>query len=115
MPAPLAPLVSVVVPMFNVERYLLDCLESLAGQTLRDLEVVMVDDGSTDSTTSIAAAFAARDDRFVLVRQLNGGLGRARNAGADRATGEYLAFVDSDDLVTSNAYRLLVDSLVRTG
>jgi GT2 family glycosyltransferase len=59
MPAPLAPLVSVVVPMFNVERYLLDCLESLPGQTLRDLEVVMVDDGSTDSTASIAAAFAA--------------------------------------------------------
>jgi CDP-glycerol glycerophosphotransferase len=115
MPAPLAPLVSVVVPMFNVERYLLDCLESLAGQTLRDLEVVMVDDGSTDSTASIAAAFAARDSRFVLVRQPNGGLGQARNAGADRATGEYLAFVDSDDMVTSNAYRLLDDSLVRTG
>jgi len=115
MPAPLAPLLSVVVPMFNVERYLLDCLESLAGQTLRDLEVVMVDDGSTDSTASIAAAFAARDSRFVLVRQPNGGLGRARNAGADLATGEYLAFVDSDDMVTSNAYRLLVDSLARTG
>ena len=73
------PRVSVVVPIYNVERYLLECLESLAHQSLRDLEVVMVDDGSTDSSASIAAAFAASDLRFRLVQQPNGGLGNARN------------------------------------
>ena len=99
------PRVSVVVPIYNVERYLVECLESLAQQTLSDLEVVMVDDGSTDSSAPIAAAFAENDDRFVLVRQPNGGLGNARNTGADRATGDYLAFVDSDDIVTRTRLR----------
>ena len=109
------PRVSVVVPIYNVERYLVECLESLAQQTLSDLEVVMVDDGSTDSSGSIAAAFAEKDDRFVLVRQRNGGLGNARNTGADQATGDYLAFVDSDDIVTRTAYEMLAGSLDRTG
>jgi CDP-glycerol glycerophosphotransferase len=109
------PRVSVVVPIYNVERYLLECLESLAHQTLRDLEVVMVDDGSTDSSASIAASFAAADHRFRLVQQPNGGLGNARNTGADHASGEYLAFVDSDDVVTQRAYELLATSLDETG
>ena len=109
------PRVSVVVPIYNVERYLVECLESLAQQTLSDLEVVMVDDGSTDSSAAIAAAFAENDDRFVLVRQPNGGLGNARNTGADQATGDYLAFVDSDDIVTRTAYEMLAGSLDRTG
>jgi CDP-glycerol glycerophosphotransferase len=109
------PRVSVVVPIYNVERYLLECLESLAHQTLSDLEVVMVDDGSTDSSASIAAAFAASDHRFRLVQQPNGGLGNARNTGADHASGEYLAFVDSDDVVTQRAYEMLATSLDETG
>ena len=75
----------------------------------------MVDDGATDSSAPIAAAFAERDDRFQLVRQPNGGLGNARNTGADRATGDYIAFVDSDDVVVRNAYELLVGSLEATG
>lgn len=107
--------VSVVVPIYNVERYLTDCLESLAQQTHRDLEVVMVDDGSTDSSAALARAFAERDDRFRLVQQPNGGLGNARNTGADHATGDYLTFVDSDDVVVRNAYELLVGSLEDTG
>lgn len=109
------PHVSVVVPIYNVERYLLECLESLAHQTLRDLEVVMVDDGSTDSSASIAASFAASDHRFRLIQQPNGGLGNARNTGADHASSEYLAFVDSDDIVTRRAYELLATSLDETG
>jgi len=109
------PRVSVVVPIYNVERYLLECLESLAHQSLRDLEVVMVDDGSTDSSASIAAAFAASDPRFRLVQQPNGGLGNARNTGADHASGEYLAFVDSDDVVTQPAYELMATRLDQTG
>jgi CDP-glycerol glycerophosphotransferase len=109
------PRVSVVVPMYNVERYLHECLESLAHQTARDIEVVMVDDGSTDATARIAAAFAETDPRFVLVQQANGGLGHARNTGVAHARGRYLAFVDSDDVVTENAYELLAGSLDRTG
>jgi CDP-glycerol glycerophosphotransferase len=109
------PQVSVVVPIYNVERYLTECLESLARQTLADLEVVLVDDGSTDSSAQIAAAFAETDPRFHLVQQANAGLGAARNAGARRTTGRYLAFVDSDDVVLPRAYELLAGSLDRTG
>jgi CDP-glycerol glycerophosphotransferase len=109
------PQISVVVPMYNVERYLTDCLESLAQQTLTDLEVICVDDGSPDSCAAMAAAFAERDPRFRLVQQANGGLGNARNTGADHATGDYITFVDSDDVVVRNAYELLVGSLEDTG
>jgi CDP-glycerol glycerophosphotransferase len=107
--------VSVVVPIYNVAAYLDACLESLAAQTLRNLEVVMVDDGSTDESPQIAERYAAADERFKLVRQENAGLGAARNMGADHATGEFIAFVDSDDTVTPNAYELLLSTLDETG
>ena len=107
--------ISVVVPIYNVERYLAACLHSVARQTVDDLEVVMVDDGSTDGSAAIAAEFAARDPRFRLLRQPNGGLGNARNTGTDAASGEYLAFLDSDDVLPSDAYELLLGALSRTG
>ncbi len=106
---------SVVVPFYNVGRYLEECLASVAGQTLRDLEVIMVDDGSADDSALIAKAFADRDPRFKLVQQENQGLGPARNSGAREATGEYLVFADSDDVIPLNAYELMVGSLERTG
>ena len=109
------PRVSVVVPMFNVATYLQDCLDSLAQQSLRDIEVVMVDDGSTDETADIAAAMAKRDERFRLVQQPNGGLGNARNNGAAAATGEFLAFLDSDDIVPRHAYETLLGALDKSG
>ena len=109
------PRVSVVVPIYNVEAYLADCLDSLATQTFADLEVVMVNDGSTDRSVEIAEAFAARDERFTLVHQENAGLSAARNTGIDVATGEFLAFVDSDDVVAPAAYELLVGALDRSG
>jgi CDP-glycerol glycerophosphotransferase len=109
------PRISVVVPIYNVEPYLEDCLESLAGQTMDDLEVVMVNDGSTDRSPALAQAFAARDPRFKLVDQPNGGLSRARNTGMDVATGEFLAFVDSDDVVARDAYERLLGALDETG
>src|SRR5262249_38360540 len=93
------PELSIVVPIYNVAPYLAACLESLAAQTFEDFEVVMVDDGSTDDSGEIAAGFAARDDRFRLVTKANGGLGAARNTGIDHASGNFLAFVDSDDLI----------------
>ena len=106
---------SVVVPFFNVEPYFGAALESVAGQTMTDLEVIMVDDGSADGSTAIAKSFAARDPRFRLVQQDNQGLGPARNTGVKHATGEYLAFFDSDDLLAPHAYEILVGSLEKTG
>jgi CDP-glycerol glycerophosphotransferase len=112
---PALPRVGVVVPIYNVEPYLAECLASIAGQTLADLDVVMVDDGSTDASAGIAARFAERDPRFRLIRQENGGLGAARNTGVRHVRGEYLAFVDSDDVLPDHAYELLVETLERTG
>jgi CDP-glycerol glycerophosphotransferase len=110
-----SPVLSVVVPFYNVEAYLEACLASLERQTLRDLEVIMVDDGSPDGSEAIAKRFAAKDDRFILVQQENQGLGPARNTGVRHATGEFLAFVDSDDIVPRYAYDMMVGSLRETG
>ncbi len=109
------PLVSVVVPVYNVEPYLRACLESIARQTHGELEVIVVDDGSTDGSAAIARSFAARDSRFRVLSQANGGLGNARNNGAAEARGELLAFVDSDDELPANAYELLLGALERSG
>jgi CDP-glycerol glycerophosphotransferase len=109
------PRVSVVVPIYRVEAYLAECLASIAGQTMRDLEVIMVDDGSPDDSAAIARDFAGEDGRFRLISQPNGGLGRARNTGVEVASGQYLAFVDSDDTLPRDAYERLLDSLDSTG
>ena len=108
-------LVGVVVPIYNVARYLEACLDSIAAQSYRELDVVLVDDGSTDGSDVIAERFAAREERFRLVRQPNGGLGNARNNGMALARGDYLAFADSDDLLPPRAYELLLTSLETTG
>ncbi|MFL5844410.1 MAG: CDP-glycerol glycerophosphotransferase family protein [Solirubrobacteraceae bacterium] len=107
--------ISVVVPVYNVEEYLRECLDSVAAQSFKDLEIVMVDDGSTDGSVAICEEYAARDERFTLVRQPNGGLGNARNTGARHATGEFLNFLDSDDVLPKHALRTLVRSLDKTG
>jgi CDP-glycerol glycerophosphotransferase len=109
------PRISVIVPIHDVERYLPACLGSLAAQTTGDLEIVMVDDGSTDDSAAIADRFAARDPRFRLIRQANGGLGNARNTGTAAASGELIAFVDSDDVVPHDAYERLAAALDATG
>ena len=109
------PTLSVVVPFYNVAPYFSELLGSLAAQELKDIEVVLVDDGSTDSSPQTASAWVAKDERFSLVTQPNRGLSAARNAGAQRATGTYLAFADSDDVVPPTAYRALVESLEHTG
>jgi glycosyltransferase involved in cell wall biosynthesis len=106
---------TVVVPIYNVGRYLAECLDSVAGQTYADLEVVLVDDGSTDDSAEIAARFCRDDVRFRLLRQANRGLGAARNAGIGLAGGDYLTFVDSDDVLPPYALEVLVGSLEQTG
>jgi CDP-glycerol glycerophosphotransferase len=107
--------ISVVVPIYNVEPYLETCLESIAQQSFTDLDVIMVNDGSTDGSPAIAERFAARDPRFRLVSKPNGGLGAARNTGVEHADGEYLTFVDSDDLLRRHSYELMLSSLEQTG
>jgi CDP-glycerol glycerophosphotransferase len=109
------PRISVVVAFFNNEDDLADCLDSVAAQTFADLEVIMVDDASTDRGAEIARAKAAADPRFTLVQAQHGGPGGARNRGIERARGEFLAFVDGDDMLPANAYELLLHALDRSG
>ncbi|WTQ44807.1 bifunctional glycosyltransferase family 2 protein/CDP-glycerol:glycerophosphate glycerophosphotransferase [Actinacidiphila glaucinigra] len=111
------PRLSVVVPFQDVEIYLEECLESIARQTFGDLEVILVDDGSTDTSTEIARKFCARDPRFRLIRQAAHGPGHARNAGirAVHRDGEFLAFVDGDDVIPEHAYEVLVRTLEKSG
>lgn len=94
--------VSVIIPVYNVEKYLRQNLESVANQTLKDIEIICVDDGSTDSSFEIVKEFAEKDSRFVPVQQANGGAGAARNNGLRRAKGKYLSFLDSDDFFEPN-------------
>ncbi|MBZ5739237.1 glycosyltransferase family 2 protein [Nocardioides mangrovi] len=109
------PLLSVVVPAYQVGRYVDECLVSILNQSWHDLEVVVVDDGSTDGTAARLAAFARADPRVRVHRQVNAGLGAARNVGTALATGTYLTFADSDDVVLPGAYAALVGSLEASG
>ncbi|GAA2839781.1 CDP-glycerol glycerophosphotransferase family protein [Kitasatospora sp. CM 4170] len=113
----MAPRLSIVVPIYNVERYLVECLDSIAAQTFTDFECVMVDDGSKDGSAALAEAYAAKDSRFRLVRQVNKGLGAARNTGIRHIDpdGEFLCFVDSDDSMPPSAYELMINTLDETG
>ncbi len=109
------PRISVVVPFYNNADQLGDCLASIAAQSMAELEVIMVDDGSTDGSADIAAAQAEADSRFTLLRKPNGGPGSARNHGTAAATGEFLAFVDADDLLPADAYSTLLGVLETSG
>ena len=109
------PRLSVVVPAYQVVGWLEAALDSILDQDYRDLEVIVVDDGSTDGTGGLADQVAARDSRVQVVHQANAGLGPARNTGVRHATGELLAFADSDDLVLPHAYSRLVASLDASG
>ena len=96
------PKVSVVVPIYNVEPYLVMCLESLLNQTLKEIEIILVDDGSPDNCPQICDEYAQRDSRIKVIHKKNAGLGMARNSGIEIATGKYIAFLDSDDIWLPN-------------
>lgn len=106
------PKVSVIVPIYNVEKYLGRCMESLLNQTLKDIEIIMVDDGSPDSCPQMCDDWAARDTRIKVIHKKNAGLGYARNSGLEIAAGEYVAFVDSDDYVDTSMYETLWNEAV---
>lgn len=101
------PKISVIVPIYRVEEYLPKCLDSLLKQTFRDLEVILVDDGSPDRCGEICDEYREKDSRIRVIHKENGGLSSARNAGLDIAAGKYVAFVDSDDTVTPDCYEKL--------
>ncbi|MEM9749096.1 MAG: glycosyltransferase family 2 protein [Actinomycetota bacterium] len=105
------PVVSVVVPCYEVEAYVDECLSSVVRQSYPHLQIVVVDDGSNDRTPELVRAWAGRDPRIEVVRQENAGLGAARNLGIDRATGDYLTFVDSDDLLEPTAIERMVAAI----
>ena len=104
-------MVSIVIPIYNASPYLAACLCSVAGQTYHDIEVIMVDDGSSDDSHAIAQAFVQADSRFRLYEQPNQGAAVARNAGMRCAQGEYLAFIDADDYIVADYIQQLVDAI----
>lgn len=109
------PKISVIVPVYRVEDYLPKCLDSILNQTFRDLEVILVDDGSPDRCGEICDEYKERDSRVRVIHKENGGLSSARNAGLDVARGEYAAFVDSDDTVTPDCYEVLLRCAEKNG
>lgn len=96
--------ISVIIPVYNVQTYLPECLDSLIAQDYQDLEIILIDDGSKDNSGKICDEYAAKDSRIKVIHQPNGGAGAAKNAGLKAATGEYLAFLDSDDFLEPGAY-----------
>lgn len=103
--------VSIIIPVYNVEDYLEDCLESVCKQSYRNIEIILVDDGSLDNSGEICDEWAKKDSRIRVIHKHNGGLSSARNAGLKEATGDYISFVDSDDLIPTNFIMQLVETL----
>ncbi|WP_145871301.1 glycosyltransferase family 2 protein, partial [Bacillus licheniformis] len=93
------PFISIIVPMYNVEDYIEECVDSLRRQTLKNIEIILVDDGSPDRSGEIARTYCSLDARVKVIHKKNGGLSSARNAGLQAATGDYVGFVDGDDFV----------------
>ncbi len=107
-------LISVIVPVYNVENYLSKCIDSILAQTYTNLEIILVDDGSPDNCGKICDEYAKKDSRIKVIHQENGGLSAARNAGLDTATGDYIGFVDSDDYIEPDMYNCLHNSIINS-
>lgn len=111
----LKPLVSIIVPIYNAEDYVHDCLESISMQTYKNLQIILIDDGSTDSSGEIAKSYAVRDSRVVLISQENSGVASARGAGLRSATGEFIIHADSDDILPLEAIDSLYHAMMASG
>lgn len=108
-------LISVIVPVYNVEAYLKACISSIVNQSYPNLEILLIDDGSTDRSGEICDAWKARDGRIIVIHQANRGLSEARNAGLERARGAFIAFVDSDDFIAPEMYARLAERMIADG
>lgn len=108
-----SPIVSLIIPVYNVEPFLRKALQSAAEQTLQNIEVIMINDGSTDSSLSIMKEFEQKYSHFILIDQKNAGLSAARNVGLQLAKGEYIAFMDSDDFISPDFLQKMVDSAIK--
>lgn len=104
-------MISVIIPIYKVEAFLDNCITSVVEQSYKDLEIILVDDGSPDNCPVICDKWASQDKRIKVIHKTNGGLSDARNAGLDVATGEYLSFVDSDDWIAPNMYQVMIDTI----
>lgn len=109
------PLISIIIPVYNVELYLRDCINSVLTQTYTNLEVILIDDGSSDNCPSICDEYQKKDNRIKVIHQENQGLSGARNCGIKIAQGEYLSFVDSDDILHPDYINLLLDAINNSG
>ena len=107
--------ISVIIPVYNIQQHLRECLDSVLGQSYPHLQVICVDDGSTDESPAILAQYAQKDNRVQVIRQQNAGPGAARNTGLEAATGEYVIFLDSDDWFEPDFLEKMVDTAVREG
>ena len=105
------PLISVIVPIYKVEKYLSKCIESIIAQEYSNIEIILVDDGSPDNCGKICNDYAIKDNRIKVIHKENGGLSSARNAGIDIAQGEYIGFVDSDDTIEPYMYEKLYNAI----
>lgn len=101
-------LISIIIPVYNVEKYLDECISSVVAQTYKNLEIILVDDGSTDSSGRMCNEWKEKDSRIIVIHKPNGGLSDARNAGLKIAKGEYIGYVDSDDYISENMYEVLM-------
>ena len=108
-------LISIIIPVYNQEKYLTSCLESVEKQTYGNFEVIVVNDGSTDRSGYICDNFAVQDSRIHVIHQKNAGIGVARNVGMKCSTGEYITFIDSDDYIHSDALKNLYNEAVKNG
>ena len=106
------PLISIIVPVYKVEKYLVKCVESILAQTYTNFELILVDDGSPDLCPSICDEYAKKDKRIIVIHKQNGGLSDARNAGLDIATGDFIGFVDSDDYIEKDLYELMLRGIL---
>lgn len=109
------PLISVIVPVYNADKYLKKCLDSIVHQTYRNLEIILIDDGSTDSSGKICNEYSKKDDRIIVVHLDNCGVSSARNYGLEIAKGEYIGFVDSDDYISEEMFETLFHAMEEDG
>lgn len=110
-----SPLVSIIIPIYNVEKYISSCLDTIIKQTYKNIEILLIDDGSTDNSSKVCDEYAKKDNRIIVAHKTNVGVSKTRNTGLEMAHGEYIYFVDSDDYISLNTIERLIETLKESG